>query len=101
MQQLLTNLQSQELHRDVKPDILSVFGDIAQGLEDAFDQYLGPVLETLQAGMNIAYNNQKAYQSDSDPDDSLIQYNNDLRIGIITAAAGAHSHRCLLDLKYK
>jgi importin subunit beta-1 len=79
MNQLLTNLQSQELHRDVKPDILAVFGDIAQGLEAKFYAYLSPVLETLQAAMNIAYNNQQTYQSDADPDDTLISYNNELR----------------------
>lgn len=88
MQQLLTNLQSQELHRDVKPDILSVFGDISQGLGTGFDKYLSSVAETLQAAMNVAYTNQMTYQGDDEPDDALVMYNNDLRLGIVTAAAG-------------
>ena len=49
MQQLLANLQSDHLNRDVKPDILQVFGDMAQGLGQHFDRYIKDVVETLQA----------------------------------------------------
>jgi hypothetical protein len=43
MRQLLANLQSEHLNRDVKPDILQVFGDMAQGLGPAFDRYIQEV----------------------------------------------------------
>ena len=93
MTQLLANLQNAQLHRDVKPDILSVFGDIAQGMEQHFDKYLGPVLDTLQSAMSIAYSNQQIYQLSDDPDESLVCYNNDLQLGIINACAGAFPQR--------
>jgi importin subunit beta-1 len=91
MQQLLQNLQSEELNRDVKPDILQVFGDMAQGLGVHFDRYIKEVVETLQAAMNIAYTNQIAYEETNDPDEGLIDYNNELRAAIVQAAEGVLS----------
>jgi importin subunit beta-1 len=88
MQQLLQNLQSPNLNREVKPDILNVFGDMAQGLGVQFDRYISQVVETLQAAMNIAFSNQMAYQHDSDPDEALIIYNNELRVAIVQSAQG-------------
>lgn len=88
MSQLLANLQSPNLNRDVKPDILQVFGDMAQGLGTKFDRYIAQVVETLQAAMNIAFSNQTTYQSDADPDEALIIYNNELRLAIIQSAQG-------------
>jgi importin subunit beta-1 len=89
MQQLLQNLQSEELNRDVKPDILQVFGDMAQGLGVHFDRYIKEVVDTLQAAMNIAYTNQIAYEEMPDPDQGIIDYNNELRAAIVQAAEGA------------
>lgn len=37
MQTLLTNLQSGEVHRNIKPQILSAFGDIALAIGDRFE----------------------------------------------------------------
>ena len=88
MSQLLANLQSPNLNREVKPDILQVFGDMAQGLGTKFDRYIARVVETLQAAMNIAFSNQTAYQADADPDEALIIYNNELRLAIIQSAQG-------------
>lgn len=88
MTQLLANLQSPNLNREVKPDILQVFGDMAQGLGTKFDRYIARVVETLQAAMNIAFSNQTTYQSDADPDEALIIYNNELRLAIIQSAQG-------------
>ena len=89
MKQLLSNLQSQQLNRDVKPDILQVFGDMAQGLGAGFDRYIKDVVETLQAAMNIAYTNQVSYGNASpEPDDPLVTYNNELRGAILVAAEG-------------
>lgn len=37
LQTLLTNLQSSEVHRNIKPQILSAFGDIALAIGDRFE----------------------------------------------------------------
>lgn len=37
MQTLLTNLQSPDVHRNIKPQILSAFGDIALAIGDKFE----------------------------------------------------------------
>jgi importin subunit beta-1 len=44
---LMQNLSNQEIHRDVKPQVLSVFGDIALSIGPEFSKYLAPVLEVL------------------------------------------------------
>jgi hypothetical protein len=82
-------------HKPAEPEsgrgnILAVFGDIAQGL--VVDAYHRPRARNAAGrDMNIAYNNNKHYQSDADPDDTLLSYSNELRLGIITAAAGHYS----------
>lgn len=45
MTALLTNLQSNEVHRNIKPQILSAFGDIALAIEDKFEKYMMHVLQ--------------------------------------------------------
>ena len=44
---LLENLSNNDVHRMVKPQVLSVFGDIALALGLDFKKYLDVVLQTL------------------------------------------------------
>ncbi len=50
MGQLMHNLQSPEVHRSVKPQILSCFGDIAMGIEEKFEKY---IMHVLQVGFAV------------------------------------------------
>ena len=47
MQLLLENLSNNSVHRSVKPQILSVFSDIAISIGPEFKKYLNYVLPTL------------------------------------------------------
>ena len=49
MSVLLTNLQSNDVQRNIKPQILSAFGDVAIAIGDAFEAYLPHVLQMLQS----------------------------------------------------
>ncbi|KAJ3338334.1 karyopherin beta [Gonapodya sp. JEL0774] len=76
---LLQNLQSPQLHRDVKPAILSCFGDIALAIGGRFQVYLDVVMMVLQ----------QACQIHAPPNNyDMIDYVNQLREGIIEAYVG-------------
>jgi importin subunit beta-1 len=79
MRCLLELLQSQVLHRSVKPHVISLFADIAMAIEGDFDRYAGVILGILkQAGdVNI-----------SSDDEELIEYINTLRQSILEAYTG-------------
>ena len=49
---LLENLSNNEVHRLVKPQILSVFGDVALAVGNKFSKYLEVVLQTLREASN-------------------------------------------------
>lgn len=83
---LLANLQSDEVHRTIKPQILSAFGDIALAIGDRFDKYLAHVVQMLQSAMALSVQ-QAAAGAGADEDRAA--YNNLLRQGVLEAWAGA------------
>lgn len=79
MTMLLENLSNNSVHRSVKPQILSVFGDIALAIGPEFKKYLEIVLVTLA----------QASQAQIDKTDfDMIDYLNELREGCLEAYTG-------------
>lgn len=76
---LLEDLQNPTLNRQVKPAVLSCFGDIALAVGGNFVKYLPSTLQMLEqaAGMKI-----------SPDDDDLVEYMTVLREGILEAYIG-------------
>lgn len=76
---LLQNLNNPNLHRSVKPQILSVFGDMALGIGPEFKKYLNIVLEMLN----------HASQCQVDRNDfDMVDYLNELRESVLEAYTG-------------
>ncbi|KAJ1834510.1 karyopherin Kap95 [Coemansia sp. RSA 2711] len=78
---LLQNLESNVLHRDVKPSILSCFGDIALAIGGRFESYLDVTFRVLMSACNLSAGTQAL-------DYDTIDYNNQLRVGIFEAFVG-------------
>jgi len=76
---LLQDLQNPQLHRSVKPPILSSFGDIALAIGGDFLKYLNIVMTLLQQASSTTVNME---------DDELVDYLNELREGIFEAYTG-------------
>jgi hypothetical protein len=79
---LITNLGSHEVHRSIKPQILSAFGDLALVLGDKYEKYLSNVKQLLQQAMQLSM------AQASSRDEDFMDYNNELRIGILEAYSG-------------
>merc|ERR1711957_1000089 len=76
---LLKNLQSPKLNRNVKPPILSCFGDIALAIGGHFEKYMNVTMSMLQ----------QASQTQVDmEDDDLVDYLHQLQEGIFEAYTG-------------
>lgn len=76
---LLENLSNPSIHRSVKPQILSVFGDMALSIGPEFKKYLEIVLRMLT----------HATQVQIDPNDyDMIDYLNELRESVLEAYTG-------------
>lgn len=79
MELLLKDLSNENVHRSVKPQILSTFGDIAMAIGPEFKKYLTVVLNTLV----------EASQANVDRSDyDMIDFLNDLREGCLEAFVG-------------
>ena len=79
MSALVEALQNSALHRNVKPPVLSCFGDIALAIASEYEPYLQvSLMMLLQAAQTRA----------PDDDDDLIDYVNMLREGILEAYTG-------------
>ena len=79
MEVLLTNLGDNSVHRRVKPQILSVFGDMALATGPEFRKYLDHILQALMQAS-------QAQVDRSDPD--MLDYLNELREGCLEAYTG-------------
>lgn len=76
---LLENLSLPALHRNIKPQILSVFGDMALGIGPEFKKYLMIVLQMLQQASTL--------QVDTN-DYEMVEYLNELRESVLEAYTG-------------
>lgn len=76
---LLENLSLPALHRSIKPQILSVFGDMALGIGPDFKKYLMVVLQMLQQASTL--------QVDTN-DYDMLDYLNELRESVLEAYTG-------------
>nr|CAH7741023.1 unnamed protein product [Callosobruchus chinensis] len=76
---LLENLGDQSVHRSVKPQILTAFGDMVLSIGPEFKKYLDVVMQTLA----------QASQAHVDRTDfDMVDYLNELREGVLDAYTG-------------
>jgi len=82
---LLQDLQKQELHKNIKPSIITCFGDIAVAIGTLFGKYMEVVMSMLkQAGDTVMQTN----ITETEDQDDLIDYLNYLRESIFEAYTG-------------
>lgn len=79
MHLLIENLGVANLHRMVKPQILSVFGDMALGIGPEFQKYLMVVLQMLQQAAQLRVDTS---------DYEMVEYLNELRESVLEAYTG-------------
>lgn len=81
---LVEILGRNDVHRTIKPQILSAFGDVALVLGDRFETYLPRVKVVLMQAMQLSIHQQTQCNGDED----IMEYNNELRHGILDAYSG-------------
>lgn len=79
MTALVQSLQNHNLHRSVKPPVLSSFGDIAMALEGNFEPYLKVSMIMLMQASQTAM---------PEDDEEIIDFINQLRQGVLDAFTG-------------
>jgi len=80
MQILLENLSNNNVHRQVKPQILSVFGDVALGIGVEFKPYLEMVLMSLAQASSVTCQDKNDYD--------MLEYIIELRESCLDAYSG-------------
>eukprot|EP00873_Tetraselmis_striata_P044487 jgi/Tetstr1/464751/TSEL_009498.t1 len=78
---LWSRLVNSKVHRNVKPQILSVFGDIVLQIADRFEPYMADTFQMLGSAARMAGELQYT-------NEDMIDYNNQLRQGISEAYTG-------------
>jgi len=78
---LWSHLVNSKVHRNVKPQILSVFGDIVLQIADRFEPYMADTFQMLGSAARMAGELQYT-------NEDMIDYNNQLRQGILEAYTG-------------
>lgn len=81
---LRQNIADPNLHRSVKPVVLSCFGDIALAISGNFAKYLSAVLEILKAACELT----QQHRLDQTDNWDLIDYMQGLRHAILEAYSG-------------
>lgn len=79
---LLQNLQNPTINRNVKPPVLACIGDVALALSGGFDKYVDVTMAMLQQAQGVCSVVSK------DMDEDMIEYVNQLRVGILEAYSG-------------
>ncbi|EIE27283.1 ARM repeat-containing protein [Coccomyxa subellipsoidea C-169] len=82
MRILLRNLECSDVQRNIKPQILSAFGDMALAIGDRFEVCLPSCLHMLQSAQSLSVMQQQA------GDEAAFEYNSLLRHGIFEAYSG-------------
>lgn len=78
---LLKDLSSPELHRSVKPPILSCIGDIALTIGGLFEKYVPYTMPMLQGAAELCFRMDRS-------DDDTVEYQDELRRSIFEAYSG-------------
>ncbi|GMH44988.1 hypothetical protein BSKO_12945 [Bryopsis sp. KO-2023] len=82
MDLLSNNLASTDVNRNIKPQILCAFSDIAMAVGERFEKYLEGVNKILKSAIDLSMT------TPPEQDEDFCDYNNQLRSGIIDAYSG-------------
>ncbi|GHP04367.1 hypothetical protein PPROV_000312100 [Pycnococcus provasolii] len=88
---LLEDLRSPDLHRSVKPGMLSCFGEIALAVGPNYEKYLPyalPVLTSAAMMCGSPTRHRELAASETEDDEDVAEYANNLRVGVLEAYSG-------------